>query len=188
MNICVFCSSSNSVDPIYFKEAENLGKELGKRKDTLVYGGTNVGLMNQVAISTKNNGGKTIGIIPKLIHNHGIAADFLDELIVTEDMKERKELLRTKSDALITLPGGFGTLEEVLEVITLKQLGYHSLPIVLINIDGFYDDLKAQFEKSYEEKFAKKEYQKLFYFADNYQDTLEYIDNYQQEDMQTKWD
>jgi len=111
----------------------------------------------------------------------------LDELIVTEDMKERKELLRTKSDALITLPGGFGTLEEVLEVITLKQLGYHSLPIVLINIDGFYDDLKAQFEKSYEEKFAKKEYQKLFYFADNYQDTLEYIDNYQQEDMQTKW-
>jgi len=69
MNICVFCSSSNSVDPIYFKEAENLGKELGKRKDTLVYGGTNVGLMNQVAISTKNNGGKTIGIIPKLIHN-----------------------------------------------------------------------------------------------------------------------
>ncbi|WP_054719677.1 LOG family protein [Marinifilum fragile] len=188
MNICVFCSSSNSLDKAYFNEATELGRLIGTNHHGLVYGGTNVGLMNEVAQSVKISGGKVLGVIPKLINDYGISADFLDELIITPDMAERKKLLRDKSDAFIALPGGFGTLEEILEVITLKQLGYHNKPIVFINTNDFYGNLKAQFELSYQEKFAKPEYSKLFYFAANYKDAISYIENYKQEVREIKWD
>ncbi len=188
MNICVFCSSSNSVDKKYFQEAENLGIAIGESGDNLVYGGTNVGLMNQVAVSAKQAGGKVIGVLPKLIMDYGISADFLDELIITPDMAERKKILREKSNAFIALPGGFGTLEEILEVITLKQLGYHNSPIVFINTNGFYDSLKAQFELSYVEHFAKKEQNKQYFFADNYKSALSYIKKDKRQDVKPKWD
>jgi uncharacterized protein (TIGR00730 family) len=188
MNICVFCSSSNLVDKKYFQEAENLGLAIGKAGDNLVYGGTNIGLMNQVAVSAKQAGAKVIGVVPKLISDYGISASFLDELIVTPDMAERKKILREKSDAFIALAGGFGTLEEVLEVITLKQLGYHNLPIAFINTDGFYDALKAQFELSYQESFAKIDYRNQYFFADSYEDALSYIKNNQKQKVKTKWD
>ena len=161
---------------------------IGKNKFGLVYGGTNVGLMNEVAQAVKSAGGRVLGVIPKLINDYGISADNLDELVVTPDMAERKKLLREKSDAFVALPGGFGTLEEILEVITLKQLGYHNKPIVFINTNGFYENLKAQFEQSYQEKFAKSEYSKLFFFADNYQEAINYIEQYKHEKRGTKWD
>lgn len=188
MNICVFCSSSNSVGENFFKEARNLGKAIGESKNNLVYGGTNVGLMNEVAVAVNAAGGKVIGVVPKLIEQYGIAADFLDELIITPDMAERKKLLRDRSDAFIALPGGFGTLEEILEVITLKQLGYHNLPIVFINTNGFYDYLKDQFETAYQENFAKPDYRELYRFEDNYKDALASIKNYKQNQLKTKWD
>ncbi|GAB7086863.1 TIGR00730 family Rossman fold protein [Marinifilum fragile] len=176
------------MDKAYFNEATELGRLIGTNHHGLVYGGTNVGLMNEVAQSVKISGGKVLGVIPKLINDYGISADFLDELIITPDMAERKKLLRDKSDAFIALPGGFGTLEEILEVITLKQLGYHNKPIVFINTNDFYGNLKAQFELSYQEKFAKPEYSKLFYFAANYKDAISYIENYKQEVREIKWD
>lgn len=111
---------------------------IGNAGHDLVYGGTNIGLMNQVAVSVKEAGGRVIGVVPKLINNLGVSADFLDELVITTDMAERKKVLREKSDAFVALPSGFGTLEEILEVITLKQLGYHNLPIVFINAYGFF--------------------------------------------------
>ena len=188
MNICVFCSSSNSVAEKYFQEARDLGKSIGDSACNLVYGGTNVGLMNEVAVSVKSAGGKVIGVIPKLIEEYGISADFLDELIITPDMAERKKVLRDRSDAFVALPGGFGTLEEILEVITLKQLGYHNLPIVFINTNGFYDCLKNQFETSYKESFAKNDYREFYRFEDNYKGALEYIQNYKQDQLKTKWD
>jgi len=188
MNICVFCSSSNLLDSVYFEEAKKLGKGIGVDGHQLVYGGTNVGLMNEVALSVKSSGGKVLGVIPKLISDYGISANYLDELIVTPDMAERKKILRDKSDAFIALPGGFGTLEEIIEVITLKQLGYHNAPIVFINTNGFYDNLKAQFEMSYTEKFAKPEYSNMFRFANDYKEALEYLENYSQEKRGTKWD
>lgn len=188
MNICVFCSSSNLVDQKYFEAAKKLGIIIGQFGNNLVYGGTNVGLMNQVAESVKGAGGKVIGVIPELINNYGISADFLDELIVTSDMSERKKVLREKSDAFIALPGGFGTLEEVLEVITLKQLGYHNLPIVFVNTDGFYDFLNDQFELSYREGFAKEDYRDCYVFVNNYDSAMEYIKNYKKEELKTKWD
>ena len=188
MNICVFCSSSNSVDEKFFAEARDLGKSIGTTKNNLVYGGTNVGLMNEVALAVKSAGGKVIGVIPKLIEEYGIAADFLDELIITPDMAERKKVLRDKSDAFVALPGGFGTLEEILEVITLKQLGYHNLPIVFINTNGFYDCLKSQFETAYREQFAKQDYREFYRFEDNYKDALAYINSYKSDPLKTKWD
>ncbi|WP_421920153.1 TIGR00730 family Rossman fold protein [Marinifilum sp.] len=188
MNICVFCSSSNSVDKVYFQEARELGNLIGASGLGLVYGGTNVGLMNEVAQSVKTSGGKVIGVIPKLIHDYGISADNLDELLITPDMSERKKILRDKSDAFIALPGGFGTLEEILEVVTLKQLGYHNKPIVFINTNGFYQNLKAQFEQSYQEKFTKAEYANLFHFSNDAKDAIEYIENYKHESRGTKWD
>ncbi|WP_321321902.1 TIGR00730 family Rossman fold protein [Labilibaculum sp.] len=188
MNICVFCSSSNSVDEKYFLEAKNLGTSIGESGYNLVYGGTNVGLMNQVAVSVKEAGGKVIGVVPKLINDYGISADFLDELVITPDMSERKKILREKSDAFIALPGGFGTLEEILEVITLKQLGYHNLPIVFINTGGFYDFLKAQFEFSYQENFAKEDYRDYYLFVNSYDSAVKYIQNYKKGQLKTKWD
>lgn len=188
MNICVFCSSSNSVDEKFFEEARGLGIAMGESGDTLIYGGTNVGLMNQVAVSVKSSGGKVIGVIPKLINDYGISADFLDELIITPDMTERKTVLREKANAFIALPGGFGTLEEVLEVITLKQLGYHNLPIVFINTNGFYDALKKQFELSYNENFAKETYRNLYCFVDNYEEALKHVEEYKAGNQKTKWD
>lgn len=188
MNICVFCSSSDSVDEKYFQEARNLGKSMGEAQFGLVYGGTNVGLMNEVAVAANSAGGKVIGVIPKLIEEYGLSADFLDELIVTPDMAERKKVLRDRSDAFIALPGGFGTLEEILEVITLKQLGYHNLPIVFINTDGFYDCLKNQFETTYQESFAKQDYREFYRFEDSYEGALEYIKSYKQDQLKSKWD
>lgn len=188
MNICVFCSSSNSIGEKYFQEAKNLGIAIGNAGHNLVYGGTNIGLMNQVAVSVKEAGGKVIGVVPKLIKEFGIAADFLDELVITPDMPERKKILREKSDAFVALPGGFGTLEEVLEVITLKQLGYHNLPIVFVNTDGFYDFLKDQFELTYREGFAKEDYRQYYEFVNTYDKVVPCVNNYNKEDLKTKWD
>jgi len=187
-NICVFCSSSNHLDNKYYDAAKNLGVAIGNAGNHIVYGGTNVGLMHAAAFATKQAGGKVIGVIPELIHSNGIASDYADELIVTSDMKERKDVIRDKSDAFVALPGSFGTLEEIMEVIALKQLGYHSKAIVFLDVDGFYSALKAQFDMQYQEKFANEAYRQLYVFVDNAQAVLDYIDNYVENKHIAKWD
>jgi cytokinin riboside 5'-monophosphate phosphoribohydrolase len=187
MNICVYCSSSNAVADIYFDTAKKLGNLIGENGHSLVYGGANVGLMEQVAISVKAFNGKIIGIIPQKIHDKQLSSNHPDELIITPTMDERKALMRSMSDAFIALPGGFGTLEEILEVITLKQLDYHRKAIVFINVNGFFNDLFTQFEKSYNENFAKENYRKLFASVDSAEEALNYILKYQYEDMGPKW-
>ncbi len=188
MNICVFCSSSNQVKPIFFDEAKALGNAIGTSGNNLVYGGANVGLMNEVALAAKAAQAKVIGIIPELIANHGLSANFIDELIVTKDMAERKTKLREYADAFIALPGGFGTLEEILEVITLKQLGYHNKPVVFINTNGFYNHLEALFQHSFDENFANSAAQTVYTFVDTYEQAMAYISSYQPESRATKWD
>lgn len=187
-NICVFCSSSDHLDEKYYKAAKELGEKIGQTGNNIVYGGTTVGLMHASAFATKQAGGEVIGVIPELIQSNGIAANYADELIVTSDMKERKDVIRDKSDAFIALPGSFGTLEEIMEVITLKQLGYHAKAIVFVDIDGFYSALKAQFDMQYQEKFAKEAYRQLYVFVDNAEEALDYIDNYVEIKQVTKWD
>lgn len=187
MNICVFSSSSNAIDDIYVNEAIDLARLIGQSKYCLINGGSNVGTMDVVTREANNHGAKTIGIIPEKLRDFNLASIHAHEIIVSGDMMERKAKMRELSDAFIALAGGFGTLEEILEVITLKQLGYHHKAIVFINTNGFYDDLFRQFEKSFHEKFAKESYRKLYFIAENATEAMNYLQQYQPEETVNKW-
>ncbi len=187
MNICVFCSSSNAIKQTYFNEAQKLGQLIGEGGHTLINGGANVGLMESVTIASAKAGAKTIGIIPEQMIGRSLASNNSHQVIVTPDMMTRKEKMREMSDAFIALPGGFGTLEEILEVMTLRQLSYHTKPIVFINTNNFFDFLFKQFELSYHEKFAKDVYRELYFVASDAVKALEYMKNYRAVELDTKW-
>lgn len=187
MNICVFSSSSNAIHEIYFHEAEQLGKLIAKGGHTLINGGANVGLMEAVTIAASRAGAKTIGIIPERLIHRSLASRNSHEVVITSDMQDRKARMRDISDAFIALPGGFGTLEEILEVITLRQLSYHTKPIVFINTNGFFNNLFKQFEVSYNEMFAKEIYRELYFIAKNAEEALNFITEYTPVELDTKW-
>ncbi len=185
--ICVFSSSSDAVAPAYFKAACDLGSLIAQHGHTLVYGGSNVGLMGELARAVHTPQGTVIGVIPESIRARGVAYDLADELLVTADLRERKAVMEARSDAFIALPGGFGTLEEVSEVLTLKQLQLHTKPIVLVNTLGFYDRLLALYDHFYTEHFAKEQYRKLYYVAPDVASALEHIETYQPPHLESKW-
>jgi len=186
MNITVFCSSSDAVDPRFFEIASELGRTLARRGDTLVYGGTNVGLMGATAKAVIENSGHVIGVIPRYMSERGI--DFTEcELHLTRDLRERKAKMEQLADAFLVLPGGFGTLEEVLEILTLKQLHQHQKAIVLLNAQGFYDPLQQLFEHVYRQRFAKETTRALYHFAATVQDAFAYLDAYVPVEVPTKW-
>lgn len=187
MNICVFCSSSNAINEVYFEEAKKLGKIIGDGGHTLINGGANVGLMEAVTIAASDAGAKTVGIIPERMIGRSLASDNSHEVIITADMMTRKEKMRDMSDAFIALPGGFGTLEEILEVMTLRQLSYHTKPIVFVNTNNFFDHLFKQFEVSYVQQFAKEVYRKLYFEAKDSFEAFEHIVNYEEVELDTKW-
>ena len=136
--ICVYCGSGSGLNPSYAAAAQTLGKSLAARGVGLVYGGGGLGLMGAVARSTIAHGGRVTGIIPEFLMAKESALEEVDDLIVTKDMHERKRLMFDRSDAFVALPGGIGTLEELVEQLTWSQLGRHRKPIVLANIDGFW--------------------------------------------------
>jgi cytokinin riboside 5'-monophosphate phosphoribohydrolase len=185
--ICVFCSSSDAVDPMYFDAANELGATMAQRGIGLVYGGSNIGLMGTVARAVHQHGGQVIGVIPQTIHARGIAYDTADELIITRDLRERKGVMEARADAFVTLAGGFGTLEEVVEVITLKQLQTHVKPIILLNTGGFYDPLITLFEHFYAQHFAKPDQRQLYYIAPDVGSAFTYLDGYQPPQLESKW-
>jgi uncharacterized protein (TIGR00730 family) len=185
--ICVYSASSTVIDPVYFETAAQLGRTIALRGDHLLYGGGMLGLMGTIAAAVRGNGGKVIGVIPKALDLPGIVDENCDELIVTVGMRERKAVMDARSDAFIALPGGFGTLEELLEIITLKQLKYHNKPIVILNVNRFYDPLLAQFESIIQQRFAKPESQALYLVTDSVTDTLQYIDSYTPFQFSDKW-
>ncbi len=187
MNICVFCSSSNAIADAYFNDAERLGELIGTRGHSLINGGANVGLMEAVTFAARKSGARTLGIIPERMQEKNLVSNHSHEVEITADMMERKERMRQQSDAFIALPGGFGTLEEILEVITLKQLDYHRKAIVFINTASFFDALFMQFETGFSEKFSKPEYRRLYYVASSPEEAIHYIENYQPGEVITKW-
>jgi hypothetical protein len=187
MNICVFSSSSNAIAEIYFEEARTLGQLIASGRHTLVNGGANVGLMEAVTLSARNAGAKTIGIIPESMIGRSLASDHSHEVHITPDMMLRKARMREMSDAFIALPGGFGTLEEILEVMTLKQLSYITSPIVFVNTNNFFHFLFKQFEVSYTENFAKPLYRELYFIARNSAEAMEHIVNYEPAEIDSKW-
>ena len=175
--ICVYCSSSNRIAPSYFDMADEVGQLLAQRGYTLLYGGGNVGLMGQMARAVHVHGGRVVGVIPEALKaREGVAYDVADELIVTETMQQRKAMLFTRADAFLVLPGGFGTLEEFMEVLTLRQLGYHDKAIALVNTDGFYNPLLDLFEHFYREHFARARTRDSYYVAPNPEDALSYLE------------
>lgn len=186
-NICVYSSSSDVVAPAFFSFAEELGAALARRGHTLVYGGTNIGLMGACARSARECGGRVVGVIPDFIAERGFAYSQVDELIVTHDMRQRKATMEARADGFLALPGGFGTLEEMLEIITLKQLQQHSKPVVFLNLGGYYDPLAAVFEHMYRERFAKPAYRQMYEFAADIDGALDYIENYHPVALPTKW-
>src|SRR5579871_319500 len=145
-SVTVYCSSSRHVDPIYTDSARELGVAIAHQHWVLVYGGNHIGCMGALADGARAAGGKVTGITPQLLMDEGIGDNQCDELVVTTSMRERKHLLEQHGDAFVTLPGGLGTFEEVFEIIVGRMLGYHSKPIVLLNVNGYYAPLLAMIE------------------------------------------
>lgn len=185
--ICVFCSSSNDADPAYFDAAGALGERIAREGRTLIYGGTNVGLMGAVADAARGHGGYVVGIVPQLMVDRGIAHQGLDELIVTATLRERKALMDERADAFITLPGGIGTLEEVVEVLTLKQLQMISKPIVLLNLGGYYDPLLELIDGMISHRLAKPGVRALWHSASSVDEAFEYLQSYRPPVVESKW-
>ncbi|MEO5583710.1 MAG: TIGR00730 family Rossman fold protein [Saprospiraceae bacterium] len=155
--ICVYCASSNQIDSKYFDAARALGNEFVAHHITLMYGGGAAGLMGCIADQILSGGGKVIGIIPDFMKQVEWAHKSITELHIVGDMAERKKRFLDGTDALVALPGGCGTLEELLEAITLKRLGLFNKPIILLNTSGFYNDLLAMLQKCIDQKFMNSD-------------------------------
>lgn len=164
-NVCVYCASSTQVAPCYFEAATRLGMLLGKRNIRVINGAGNIGLMQALSDAALAAGGAVTGVIPRFMVEQGWQHDGLTELIVTADMHERKRLMASMSDGVIALPGGCGTMEELLEIITWKQLGLYLKPIVVLNTDGFYDPLLAMLARAVERHFMREQHRALWTVA-----------------------
>ncbi len=154
ISICVFCGSQYGAKPRFRAAATRFGELAGASGVRLIYGGGHVGLMGAVADATMAAGGEVIGLIPTRLLEQEVGHRAITELVVTRDMCERKQQMIDRADAFVTLPGGLGTLDELLEVVTLRQLGYHDKPIVLLNLAGYWDPLMALIDRVIEQKFA----------------------------------
>ena len=176
--ITVFCVSSFGTETIYAEQAKLLGETFAKENIELVYGGANVGLMGAVADGVLNNGGKAIGVLPNFLRSKEIAHLGLTELILVESMHERKTKMNDLCDGVIALPGGFGTLEELFEMLTWAQLGLHKKPIAILNINGFYDSLIELTKTMVEKGLLKEANQKMLLVSDNIDDLLNQMKNY----------
>lgn len=178
MNICVYCSASNKIDPAYFQLAVELGGELARRGDTLVYGGSSAGTMGELARAVQAHGGRVIGVIPQALVDLEVAYNNADELFVTANMRERKAGMEARSDAFLALPGGVGTMEEVFEIMAARSLNLLAKPLVMLNHQHFYDPLIDLLEHMNQANFLRDGYQSMVYFAPTVQAALNYIDGY----------
>ncbi|WP_433812892.1 TIGR00730 family Rossman fold protein [Flavobacterium johnsoniae] len=176
--ITVFCASSFGTEKIYEEQAIALGKTLAEQNIELVYGGANVGLMGAVADGALNAGGKVIGVLPNFLRSKEIAHLGLTELILVESMHQRKTKMNDLCDGVIALPGGFGTLEELFEMLTWAQLGLHKKPIAILNIDGFYDALIELLKVMVEKGLLKDVNASMVLVSDNIEDLLNKMRNY----------
>jgi uncharacterized protein (TIGR00730 family) len=157
-SICVYCGANPGSDPRYREMAESLGQAMAAAGIRLVYGGASIGLMGVLAKTILANGGEAVGIIPQFLKDREVMLTEVSELIVTGDMHERKRKMFERSDAFVALPGGIGTLEEVVEMMTWAQLNQHDKPILIANINGFWDPLIAQFERMDDDGFLHKHF------------------------------
>ena len=176
-SVCVYCASSTQIDEKYFHAAEELGTLIAQRGLRLITGAGKLGLMNTVQDAALAAGGETVGVIPTFMVREGWHHEGLTQLIETASMHERKQTMANLSDGVIALPGGCGTMEELLEIITWKQLGLYLNPIVILNIDGFYDHLLAQLSKAVEDNFMRSIHADIWRVATTPEEAINIIRN-----------
>lgn len=184
--IVVFCASSPGHGNTFIQAAEELGKAFVEHNIELVYGGGKVGLMGVIADSVMNNGGIVTGVIPQFLNSKEIGHSGVTQLIQVDTMHERKAKMNELCDAVIAMPGGFGTMEELFEMITWAQLGLHQKPIGLLNVDGFYDHLILFVQKMVDAGLLKVENQNMLLSSDNIEDLLGKMENYKAPEV-PKW-
>jgi len=178
-SVTVFCGSSFGSHEIYKTQAMLVGETLAQRKIKIIYGGAKVGLMGVVADAALRLGGEVIGVLPRFLSSKEIAHERLTELVMVESMHERKTKMHDLSDGIIALPGGFGTMEELFEVLTWAQLGLHRKPIGLLNIDGYYDHLNMLIRTMVEKEFLKEINQKMLLISSSISQLLEVMNSYE---------
>lgn len=174
-SVCVYCSSSGQSEPAFGEVSDRVGAELANRGYTLVYGGGSTGLMGRVARAVHADGGTVVGVIPEAMKSVEVAYLESDELIVTQTMRQRKHEMDERADAFLVLPGGFGTLEEVSEVVTHRYLQFHNKPIILLNVDGFYDPLIQLLEHFIETGMAKEVYREMYTVATEVEEAFDLL-------------
>jgi len=177
-NICVFGASSAKLDKEYLDCAFELGELLAKNGFGLVFGGGGSGLMGATARGVHSQSGKIIGVIPEKLYRPGLPFAFCDEIIITKTMHERKAKMESLSDGFIALPGGYGTIEELMEILTLVQLGYHQAPVVILNHGGYFNNLIAQLHTCVAKNFTSGDFLRVFSTADTPADALRLLVDY----------
>lgn len=182
--VCVFCGSNSGYRQIFSDAALDLGRQLVEKKMDLVYGGGSIGLMGLVAQTVHDGGSHVLGIIPTALLSVEISGHAVGEVLVVSDMHERKAEMAKKADAFIALPGGYGTMEELLEMITWAQLGIHNKPVGLLNVDGYYDFLLRLFDKGVEEGFINSSARNIVISADNAKQLIQKMEEYEPEHEQ----
>lgn len=187
MNICVYLSSSDAVAPHYVDLALELGRTIGRKKHTLVFGGNNTGLMGRLADAVKDEGGHVIGVVPQKLYDLGRAYKDCDKLIISKDLRDRKAIMDDHAEAFVALPGGLGTLEEIIEVLNLKYLRYHQKPVIFLNHRGFYDPLFTAFETFYDQRFTKRAVEKLYASLPTVEAVFPYLADYVPIQVEEKW-
>ena len=186
-SICVFCGSAAGANPVYAATARELGRELAARKLALVYGGGRVGLMGEVASAALAAGGTVVGVIPHALALKEIAQEDCTELVVVDTMHERKALMADRSDAFVALPGGFGTCDELFEILTWAQLGIHNRPVAVLNVNGFFTPLLAWLDHIVTEGLLRPKHRGLLLVADAVPDLLDALASWVPPDPTTKW-
>jgi len=174
-SVCVYSASSTKIDAVYFQAADTLGYLLAEHRIRLINGAGSIGLMRSVADAVLKNGGEVTGVIPRFMVEQNWHHTGLTELIEVESMHERKRKMADLSDGIIALPGGCGTLEELLEIITWKQLGLYLNPIVILNINGFFDPLLEMLEKAIDENFMRRQYGDIWKVAQTPEEAVQLL-------------
>ena len=173
MKIGIFCSANQEIDPDFFKYTEELGRWAAKNDHSIVYGGVNQGLMECVAKAVHEAGGRTIGIIPRIVEESGRINDYVDVEILCDDLNDRKQLMQDQADIFVALPGGIGTLDEILSIAASATIGYHDKKVILYNMKGFWDSLIALLDDLQIKGFTRKDWRTYIAVANSLEELQE---------------
>jgi len=177
-SLLVYCGSNPGLNPIYKETAVKLGLEMVKRGMRLIYGGGSLGLMGTIADTVMENGGEVVGIIPTFLDNLEVGHPNLTEIHVVNSMHERKAMMEEMCDSVITLPGGYGSMDELFEILSWSQLGLHKKPVGLLNINGFYNPLVAQLDLMVNEGFLKQPNREIIQISDSIEEVFKLMDGF----------